>query len=129
MARPRIRPEQLGLDLTNNLEISSSNGYFVFDASGSVYLDFAGVDGDSFSIKRSGSVLFSVEDSGRVTITNDLVVSGSLIAPNLSITASVAQTASHLQEQSVAIFAPIDSIPGYISGGIFYSSSGEWYFS
>lgn len=138
--------------------ISGSNGYFLYDESGSVTLNFGGAN------------VFQIDPTGSVTIAGDLVVDGNLIAPNISITASSAQTASyaftasyleggiesssyalfsetasyllggiesasfaqtssHLQEQGIAIFSPIDSIPGYISGGIFYSSSGEWYFS
>jgi hypothetical protein len=124
----RARPEQLGWGLTADLAITASGNYFVFDTNGNVYLDFKTVEGDSFQVRRNGDVLFGVEDNGNVSIPGNLTVNGTLTA-NFSGSITTALTASHLEEQGVALFSPISPTPNYISGGIFYSSSGEWFLS
>jgi len=125
---PLLSTEQLGWDLSNGLAITASGNYFVFDESGSLYLDFKTIEGDSFQIKRSSSVLFSVGDDGNAYIEGDLRVQGTIIG-GISGSIVISPTASHLEEQGVAMFAPLSFTPAYAAGGFFYSSSGEWYLS
>ena len=134
--RSGIRAEQLGWGLTRDLAITASGNYFVFDAeTGNVYLDFKDVEGDSFAVKREGEDIFKVEDNGRVSVFKNLFVSGSVEFQGAQIsgstftgTATNALTASHLIEQSVSYFKPIDT-PLYVTGGLFRSSSGDWFLS
>jgi hypothetical protein len=125
---PLLSTEQLGWNLSNGIAITSSGNYFVFDESGSLYLDFKTIEGDSFTIKRSSSILFSVGDDGNAYIEGDLRVQGTIIG-GISGSIVVSPTASHLEERGVATFSPLSFTPTYSSGGFFYSSSGEWYLS
>jgi len=120
----KVRPEQLGWGLTADLAITASGNYFVFDTDGNVYLDFKGVNENSFEIRKDSSSLFKVQDDGNVFINNNLIVSGSI-----SGSIELALTASHLEEQNVALFRPIETPQMYTTGGIFRSSSGDWFLS
>jgi hypothetical protein len=119
-----------------------------------MYIEFNGLNNNVFSIQRQGTILFEVKDNGTITLGGDLSSSGDFyIGDNLFVTQSAyiggnlfvsgniygnfnvsgnvtnALTASHLEERGVARFSPLGSTPGYISGGMFYSSSGDWFLS
>jgi hypothetical protein len=154
MPTRKVRPEQLGWNLVENLVMTASGNYFAFDETGSMFIEFKGINNNKFSIQRQGNVLFEVNDDGTIIVGGDISSSGNFyIGENLFVTQSAyiggnlfvsgniygnfnvsgnvtnASTASHLEEQGVAIFAALGSTPGYISGGIFYSSSGDWFLS
>lgn len=124
----KLRPEQLGWGLSADLVITSSGNYFAFDVDGNVVLDFKGINGNSFNIQTNGNNLFTVNDTGSVVVYNDLTVLGNL---NAAFSGSIdfALTASHLQEQNVATFRPINTPITFSTGSFFRSSSGDWYLS
>jgi hypothetical protein len=144
MPTRKVRPEQLGWNLVENLVMTASGNYFAFDETGSMFIEFKGINNNKFSIQREGTILFEVNDDGTTILGNNISASGDFyigenlyvdgiiygtISASISGTATNALTASHLEEQGVAIFSPLGSTPGYISGGIFYSSSGDWFLS
>ena len=124
----KLRPEQLGWGLTADMVITSSGNYFSFDVDGNVILDFTGVNGNSFNIQTTGNNLFTVNDTGSVVIYNDLSVLGAIYG-NFSGSINSALTASHLEEQNVATFRPINTPISFTTASFFRSSSGEWYLS
>lgn len=131
---PRIRPEQLEWGLKQDLAITASGNYFVLEANnGNVYLDFAENSGSTFSIKKNSTDIFSIKDNGEIsisgslTIGEDVYVAGALFLSG-SIISGSSPTASHLQEEGVAVFNAVDPTY-YISGGFFRSSSGDWFVS
>lgn len=124
----KVRPEQLGWGLVSDLAITASGNYFIFDTSGSVTLDFKGVNNNSFLISTTGSTIFQVKDNGEVTIPGNLTVGGTLIA-NITGSFQNALTASHLEEQNISTFRPIQTPQMFITGGLFRSSSGDWFLS
>lgn len=130
---PKLRTEQITWAYEDELVISASNNYFIFDPSGNVFLNFTEVEGDKFAIQQRGTDLFSVKDNGVVStsgslyIGEDIHIQGSLFLSGATISGST-PTASHLEEDSVAMFSPI-STPIYASGGFFRSSSGDWFVS
>ncbi len=121
---PRIRPEQLEWELKQDLAITASGTYLVLEAENS---------GSSFSIKKNSTDIFSVKNNGEIsisgslTIGEDVYVEGALFLSG-SIISGSSPTASHLQEEGVAIFNAVDPTY-YISGGFFRSSSGDWFVS
>ena len=116
----RVRPEQLGWGLTADMIITASGNSFAFDANGNVTLDFSNGNNTSFAITNGPNNLFSVDINGTVSIGNNVIVSGSILG-NI--------TASHLAEQGVATFQPIETPQYFITGGFYRSSSGDWYLS
>jgi hypothetical protein len=124
----KVRPEQLGWGLTADLAITASGNYFVFDVDGNVYLDFKGVNGNHFEIKNESSSLFTVQDTGDIIVSNNLYIGGNIIG-NVSGSITTALTASHLEEQNVVLFRPIETPQMFVTGGFFRSSSGDWFLS
>lgn len=62
--------------------------------------------------------------SASLSVGQDLFVAGNLTVAGQSF----GITASHLIEQHVAIFSPIET-PQYVAGGMFRSTSGDWFLS
>jgi predicted acyltransferase (DUF342 family) len=89
-------------------------------SAGTLFVTSSATIGDNLFVSKSAYI-------GENLYVNGVIYGN--ISASVSGTATNALTASHLEEQGVAIFAALGSTPGYISGGIFYSSSGDWFLS
>jgi len=82
MPSRKVRPEQLGWNLVDNLVMTASGNYFSFDDTGSVVITFKGINQNRFSVRRNDVILFQVLDDGTMTLGGNPSASGNFFVGN-----------------------------------------------